>query len=63
MVAWVSFGPSGKLMPKSATFADSGALPASLHTSVLLVKRSLLLLLLPGVGLAVSSTLPAFRSP
>jgi hypothetical protein len=50
-------------MPKSATFADSGGLPASFQTSVLLLKRSLLLLLLPGVGLAVSSTFPAFRSP
>jgi hypothetical protein len=50
--------------PKSATFADSGWLPASSHTSQLLLNWSQgLLLLLPGEGLAASSTLPALRSP
>lgn len=50
-------------MPKSATLADSGWLPAAIHASVLRAQCSLQLLLSPGVAVAVSSTLPALRSP
>jgi hypothetical protein len=63
MVACVSVGPRGRLIPKSATFAESAGLSARFQTFKLLLNLSLQLLLLPGVGLAVSNTLPAFRSP
>lgn len=63
MVACVSFGPSGMAIPKSATFADSGWLPAAAQISMLRAKWSVQLLMLPGVGFAVRSTLPAFKSP
>lgn len=66
MVACVSACPSGVASPKSATLAVRGKQPACIHASAVAVPWSSLprcCCALLAIDAAVSSTLPALRSP